>query len=132
MTPFLALRDLCGMTTEETADYLAVSVDLVKSWLAGRRNTPEKYLVSLHDLGQRIEATAQVTLRAIDQAIEANEAVTDISLSVASGNRAAQKISGLPNAGAHAAMLRRLILSLPADMATAVQFHKDGVIFDLV
>lgn len=58
MTLFNSLRELCGLTQPECADYLGVRVDSVSSWCTGRRNIPDGVVQKMVGLWNRMEDEA--------------------------------------------------------------------------
>jgi hypothetical protein len=60
MTPFSILVRRCGLTHQEVAEYLYVSLDAVRSWSAGRRGVPVENLYKLARLCDALPPPAEI------------------------------------------------------------------------
>tara|TARA_R100001086_G_scaffold187482_1_gene105569 strand:- start:142 stop:462 length:321 start_codon:yes stop_codon:yes gene_type:complete len=67
MTTFKSALAICGLSQQQAADYLDVSLQTVKHWSGGRNNVPEGVWVMLADLYQRIEAAADFAAVELDR-----------------------------------------------------------------
>lgn len=54
MTTFNAVRNLCGLSQQGTADYLGVSIQSVKNWCRGKTAPPFGVWVMMSDLWGRV------------------------------------------------------------------------------
>jgi len=97
---YALLRDRCGLSLREAAEFHGTSENSVMSWSAGRRNPPAGIIAELRALYAQIETAAAdlVTL-----AREAGPEV-EIELGLAADDAEARSI-GWPCVGAHAAAL---------------------------
>lgn len=101
MTTLAALLiDRCGLSQREAAEVLAVSINSVKSWMAGRANPRPGVIAELRALYARIERAAAEMLAAITAA----PADTVIELGFPADDHEAQGL-GWPCCGAQRAML---------------------------
>lgn len=117
-TAFDMLRRLCGLSLQEAADLLAVRLDTVKSWSAGRRLAGPAILGELRTLWRAIEASAEILGRDIDRAVaEGGGDGARLELSLAP-DAAAARLRGLPCPGAHGAAIALAIAGrdLPVDV----------------
>ena len=58
MTYFKSAISACGLSQQDAAEYLSVSINTVKSWCQGRRHTPIGVWAQLSGLYLEIEQTA--------------------------------------------------------------------------
>lgn len=101
MTTLAALLiDRCGLSQREAADVLAVSINTVKSWMAGRASPRPGVIAELRTLYATIERAAGEALAVI----AANPDAGEIELGLASDDDEARGL-GWPCVGAQAAML---------------------------
>jgi len=106
MTPYKLLRQACGLSQREAAEFRGVRLDTVKSWDTGRNNAPQDAVDQLKDLyGLLVEA--------------AGNAVETIQLKTADEIEIAYPLSdadaqskGLPCLGAWEAMTAMVIAEL--------------------
>lgn len=123
-TLFKLLHRACGLSNQETADYLSVRIDTVKSWSSGRNPAPEWAISMLRALLSTMDGAAEAT-RDLYNEIKPD----DIFMGYCTDDTEAQSL-GYPTASAqHAALamqIARLPLTLPirlgprgADFATA-------------
>lgn len=69
MTTFKSAIAICGLSQQQAADFLGVSLQTVKHWSSGRNNVPGGVWEMLSDLYVRIEQAADhaaVELDAVD------------------------------------------------------------------
>lgn len=59
MTTFKSALGLCGLSQQQAADYLEVSIDSVKAWSRGKTPPPPGVWDQMADLLERIEAAAK-------------------------------------------------------------------------
>ena len=60
----------CGLSQKEAAAFLSVSIDTVKSWMAGRNRCPDGVIDDLSDLYIRIDEAAQAIMRNVAEMAE--------------------------------------------------------------
>ena len=94
------LIDRCGLSQREAADVLSVSINTVKSWMAGRARAPAGVIAQLRALYGSIERAAAEALAVIAGQPDAAE----IELGYAADDVEAQSLGWLC-AGAQRAML---------------------------
>ncbi len=94
------LIDRCGLSQREAADVLGVSINTIKSWMAGRASPRPGVIAELRALYARIEHAAEEALAVIAAHPDAGE----IELGFATDDHEAQG-RGWPCVGAQAAML---------------------------
>lgn len=58
MSAFKYAIGVCGLSQQQAADFLDVSIDTVKSWCAGRANPPRGVWVMLANLFEQIQDAA--------------------------------------------------------------------------
>ncbi len=120
ITPYDLLRQRCGLSQQEAADFHKVRLDTVKSWCAGRNTAKPEVLAELRRLYQRIiHASGQLGAR-----IDALKG--EIALGEAMSDTMARKL-GFPCIGAHAAALGLTIAALPDDVTVQLVPWKAGI-----
>lgn len=74
-----ALKDLCGLSIEESAEFLAVRPDSVKAWLSGRKEAPDGVIESMIELAEAIRDFALKLANRIESvAFEGDEIIVGI------------------------------------------------------
>lgn len=133
---FALIRERCGLSLAEAADFLDVSADSIRSWSSGRRSAPQGAIDEMRALYRAIEDAAAKNLIVIGDLLADNEPPGRIELGLAKSNAEAKRL-GLPCIGAHAAMLGLVAarLALPVSVvprestmasATAAKAHRIG------
>ena len=108
-TIFSLLCSACGLSHREAATLLGVSLDTAKKWSSGGRNPPERVLLELAGLAERIDAAADGALETIDAKVELIATDPDvIELGLAADDAEAQSL-GWPCVGAHRAVLAMVV-----------------------
>lgn len=95
VTLYALLRERCGLSLREAANFHDVAMNTVESWSSGRRPAPDGVVSELRRLYAKIEDAAY-------QEIADKEGAVDLIL--ASDDTEAASL-GWPCVGAHAAML---------------------------
>lgn len=95
------LIDRCGLSQREAAEVLGVSINTVKSWMAGRANPRPGVIAELRALYARIERAAAEALAVIADA----PADTVVELGYAADDHEAQGLGWPCCCGAQRAML---------------------------
>jgi len=95
---YALLRDRCGLSLREAAEYHSVPLDTVTAWSAGRRRAPEGVVRELRELYDRIDAAACQMVELI------GDNPADIEFGLAADDHEAQSL-GWPCVGAQAAAL---------------------------
>lgn len=108
MTPFGLLLDLSGLSHREAGDILKVRADTLKSWVHGRRASPQTVLDTLAELIRRQEQAAGEALDRIDDLLEGAAPPEFIEIGYPSDDHEAQSL-GWPCVGAWKAMAARVI-----------------------
>ncbi len=106
MTPFALLCHECGLSTREAAAFHDVRHDTALSWSSGRRNPPPAVLADLVALRRRIERAADEAIALMRSPASRGADVIELGFCV---DDAEAKGLGLPCAGAHAALLARVV-----------------------
>lgn len=122
---FKLLAQDCGLTMTEAADFLGVRLDTAKNWWVGRRNCPDSVLSELLTLSARQDQAAKEAFIAMAALLKKSGAPDTIELGIATDDEDAQRL-GFPTAGAHGAVLRRLLLMLPKEVAAKVKIVPRG------
>lgn len=104
-----------GLSQQEAADWLNVSLDSVKSWGQGRRTPPTGILAELHALAERQDRAAH--MGAASWVDAGSPAVIEIGL--ASDDHEAADL-GWPCVGAHRTVIRRMWEMLPAETRVTI------------
>lgn len=76
MTRAKALIALSGLSHQEAADYLNVSLETIRSWIKGRRNPAPGVIEELADLIQRQERAAAKALSEYRKSTDADNVTT--------------------------------------------------------
>lgn len=105
MTLYNLLRQLCGLSQREAAEFHGVSIRSVEGWGFGKRggeaiDAPEGVIADLRLLYAQIEAAAAAAVVEIKRQKPAGE----IELGIAKTDKEARSL-GLPCVGAHATLL---------------------------
>ena len=61
------MRQRCGLSQQEAADFHDTRLDTVKSWCSGRRQAPEGVITELQDLYARIRQMGDALAKAVKQ-----------------------------------------------------------------
>ena len=61
------LRQRCGLSQQEAADFHQARLDTVKSWCSGRREAPEGEIDELRDLYAKIERMGDALAKSVKQ-----------------------------------------------------------------
>jgi len=112
-TLFSLLRQVCGLSQREAADFLDARLDTVKSWSAGRNPTPPGVIDALADLANRIDAAADGAVGKIVEQIARHGDGGVVELGVAADDHEAQSL-GWPCGSAHG-----MVIGLTASRALA-------------
>lgn len=112
ITPFALLLGRCGLSHREAADLLGVRTDTVKSWSAGRNQTPDSVIAELRQLYARIERAANEQLILMDELAAEHGSPDAINLTLAANDAAARE-RGWPCVGAQAAAYGIVIAHSP-------------------
>lgn len=91
----------------------------------GRRTCPDSVIDELLALSIRQDVAAQEAALVIAETAEQQGAPEDIELGIATDDHEAQSL-GWPCAGAHAAVIRKLIKLLPTDLVVLVKIVPRG------
>ncbi|SMF82006.1 hypothetical protein SAMN06265365_14211 [Tistlia consotensis] len=105
----------CGLSQREAAEYLAVRLDTLKSWSAGRKPTRPGILSELRALAGRQEAAAESCLLAWER----DGRPAELCYALAGDDEAARRM-GWPCVGAQRAVARRLWERLPQGIALRI------------
>lgn len=97
---YALLRERCGLSIREAAEFHSVPVNTVTKWSSGDRNPPPGVIAELRELYERIEAAADELIQAAEEA----GPEVEIEIGLASDDYEAQSI-GWPCVGAHAAAI---------------------------
>lgn len=117
LTTFKSLCQSCGLTMSEATAFLDVREGTARAWWLGNRTCPQSVHDDLLNLYRIIDQAAQAAADFIMQQKNENVAAPEmIELGIASDDHEAQTL-GFPCIGAHGAVLRRVIESLPDDLA---------------
>src|SRR5258708_36259129 len=113
MTLYNLLRQRCGLSQREAADFNGVALRTAEDWCSGtRRNAPQGAINELRGLYARIEAAVASAIAEIRQ-----QKPEQIELGLAKTDKEAKSL-GLPCIGAHAALLA--IVAARLDMPVAI------------
>lgn len=94
------LRERCGLSLREAAEFHRVATDTVTSWSAGRRMAPAGVLSELRDLYEKIDTAADQLIALAAK----NDPETEIEVGLASDDHEARSL-GWPCVGAQAASI---------------------------
>ncbi|MDD9900384.1 MAG: hypothetical protein OXT65_05350 [Alphaproteobacteria bacterium] len=120
-TAFNLLRQSCGMSFEETAEFLAKEAITIKHWCNGTEIAPQTARVELFKLTKRINKAANKAIIAIHTARKrAAQQNRPIILSIAPNNMEA-RMRGWPFASVHNAIARRVLERLTPEMIAQVK-----------
>ncbi|MEY9674567.1 helix-turn-helix domain-containing protein [Bradyrhizobium elkanii] len=126
MSIYDLMRQRCGLSQTEAAEFQDVRLDTVKSWCSGRRPAPQKAVDELRDLYRRIheagEAYAHQVLRRgprVDDAGARYQLAEPVDDADAIAN-------GWPSKAACLAALGIAIAALPVDAGLELIPHKAG------
>lgn len=119
MTPFTLLRSLSGMSQEETAEFLDVSVRTVQSWDVGRRTPPAGIIVEMRALIGQQERAADEALRTFAAQVTKFGSVGEVEIGYCTDDGEAREL-GYPCVGAHSAMIARVIAAIPAGVSVVL------------
>lgn len=109
---YALLRERCGLSIREAAEFHAVPVNTVTKWSSGDRNAPPGVVAELRELYATIEDIADEAVAAVDQAkSEQGSPPEAVELGLASDDYEAQQL-GLPCVGAHAAAVGLAAISI--------------------
>ena len=108
MTPLALLSALSGLSQRETAEFLDVRIDTVKSWSSGRNACREEFLDELRGLVKKQERAAAEMLAQLARLRESQGAPDIIELGFPADDSEAQSL-GWPCVGAWSAMAARVI-----------------------
>ena len=104
---FKELLKNTGLSNRESAAFLKVSVDTVKSWASGRRTCPQGVLIELCSLIEKQKICAKNVINII----KFNADVENYELGFCCDDDEAQRL-GFPFKSAHDAVLRMVLLDL--------------------
>jgi hypothetical protein len=102
---YALLRERCGLSIREAADFHAVPEDTIKSWSNGRRRPPDGVVAELRNLYQRIENAAHEAIKLIE------DDEVELELGIAADDIEARSL-GWPCVGAQAASLGLVVALL--------------------
>lgn len=103
MTAFYCLMTACGLSNQEAADFLGVSLGSIEGWKSGRRNAPDGVFSEMRTLWRSMMSAAQMAAETIEQS-----GVEETEIGLASDDHEAEHL-GLPCVGAHRALLGMII-----------------------
>lgn len=92
------LRERCGLSLREAAEFHRVPVNTINSWSSGRRSPPDGVIEELRSLYDRIETAAHALVETI------GDNMADVELGISSDDHEARSL-GWPCVGAQAAAL---------------------------
>lgn len=107
---YCLLRERCGLSIREAAEFHRVPTTTISSWSAGRRSAPAGVIAELRDLYDTIENAAHQLVEFV------GDDTAEIELGLSSDDAEARSI-GWPCVGAHAASLGLAAAMLDNDVA---------------
>lgn len=111
MNVFRVLCESAGLSVKEAAQFLRADEGAVRCWHEGQ-NPPPGVLEEMFTLIDRQARAAHEALRRFHARLATHEALELIELGLSIDDHEAQGL-GWPTASAHAAVIRRIIESLP-------------------
>lgn len=117
MTTLKAAIAICGLSQQEAAEFLGVSIQSVKDWSRGRSAPPIGVWIMLSDLYTRIENAADFASSNLDPGLIARRAMNNIA--------ADQGNDPLPGSGDMVAGAMALLLALADDGAPRLPHDAD-------
>jgi transcriptional regulator with XRE-family HTH domain len=115
-TAFDLIRERCGLSQREAADFLSVSVDTIKSWASGRNLVPPGVIAQLRGLHGQIDRSAHEAAARISALHRGHGTPDLIELGLSASDDEAKTL-GWPCVGTHAALLGRIAALIDAPVA---------------
>jgi hypothetical protein len=103
-TLYNLLRERCGLSQREAADFHGVRPDTVKSWCTGRNRAPDGVIAELRTLYRKIERAADNLASLVEDRIEQSGPEGEIEIGYAADDKEARAL-GWPCGGAQLASI---------------------------
>ena len=124
MTEFRALIESAGLSVQEAADFLRADERTVRRWLEGE-NPPTEILTQMFTLIDRKDRAAAEAIRIIEARLATAAMLAFIDLGLSTDDHEAQSL-GWPTASAHAAVIRRVVETLPHGLRHLIRIVPRG------
>ncbi len=96
-TEFALIRNLVGMNSKETAEFLEVSIDTIKSWNVGRNDAPRHAIEQMKALYYQIEDRASAIIDAQEAMIDEIGSIPEcVEIGIPGSDLEAQEVAGFP------------------------------------
>ncbi|GEC52279.1 hypothetical protein ABIF38_006441 [Bradyrhizobium japonicum] len=126
MSIYDLMRQRCGLSQAEAAEFQDVRLDTIKSWCSGRRPAPQRAVDELRDLYRRIREAGEAYAHQVNRRgprVDDAGARYQVAEPIDDADAIA---SGWPSKAACLAALGIAIATLPADVALELVPHKTG------
>jgi hypothetical protein len=120
------MRQRCGLSQQEAADFHQARLDTIKSWCSGRREAPDSVIDELRDLHDDIVAAGRAWVKEFGSRrniAPSDEYFIDI---VEPRNDRDARFYGWPNAGAALAAVGVAISALPRGVPVKLRIDAPG------
>lgn len=124
MSVFRVLCESAGFSVKEAAQFLRADEGAVRRWHEGQ-NPPPGVLEEVFSLIDRQARAAHEALRRFHARLTTHEALEFIELDLSADDHEAQTL-GWPTASAHAAVIRRVLESLPPGRRHLIRIVPSG------
>src|SRR5262245_32681196 len=125
MTAFSIMRERCGLSWAETAQFLNVPMQTVEEWASGRKATPKSVVIQLRALYRHVVHSGRELGERFRIELE-QQAKRHVVIGIVGDDIAAQE-HGFPCAGPHAAAVGIAIMLLPDDVTFELVPWRAGV-----